>query len=145
MNLFDHVNAIYLNQDVHYFDALSEEDQKVWNTYIVNRTISMNMAYLPIVNEVQQYMYSLNPNSVYLFYSQILPKGKQYNKYIKKTEKDIYPDWLLDVVKGQYQLSYKEAREYLDIFHHSKSGKESLTELLNDCGIESTQRESIGL
>lgn len=142
MNLFDHVNAIYQNQDVHYFDTLSEEDKKAWSTWVVNRTISMNMDYVSIVNELQQYMYSLSNNDVYLFYSQILPKKKQFNKYIKKSKKTETPEWLVELVQRQYSISIAEAEDYIAILQASPK---LLTDFLEDHGIEENKFTEAGI
>ena len=53
--LFDHVEAIYTNQRIDYFDNLSDGDKKSYNNYMVNRFLSMNVHQAPFVNELQKY------------------------------------------------------------------------------------------
>ena len=78
-SLFDHVDAIYTNQKIDYFGTLTEADKKSYNNYMVNRFLSMNTHQLPFVNELQKY--TLDTKTHYLFFSQLLPRGKQFNKY----------------------------------------------------------------
>src|SRR5690606_27071652 len=106
--VFDHDNAIYTDQRRNYFDDLDEEDQKTFNNYMVNRIISMNPDYIPIVNEFQRFYGELRPREVYLFYSQLLPKKKQFNKYIKGKKEIRYEDWLIDILVTYYNISKSE-------------------------------------
>lgn len=131
--LFDHIDAIYTNQKVDYFDTLSDTDKKSYNNYMVNRFLSMNPHQLPFVNEIQKY--NLDTKSHYLFFSQILPRGKQFNKYVKKTKEVKYEDWLVDIVTRHYNVSVLEAEEYLEIYY--KQNKSALKMLCEAYGVDS--------
>ena len=74
--LFDHLNAIYLNQSPQYWESLTEAERKSYSTFMINRFLSMNMNYIEIVNALQEYYGSIGPRESYLFYSDLLPKGK---------------------------------------------------------------------
>jgi len=127
--LFDHVNAIYQNQSVTYYDELDDVDKKTFNVYMINRFISMNMNYVEIVNELQKYYESTTPRSQYLFYSQLLPRGRQFNKYIKAGKKEKIEDWAIDVLVLYYNVSKSEALTYLDILKSFDVGKEWLNSI----------------
>lgn len=131
--LFDHINAIFSNQSISYFDDLNEGDKKTFNTYIVNRGISMNHDYIELVNEIQKYL--LPPRETYLFYSQILPKGKQYNRWVKSQKRTReYEEWIIDLVCKYYECSTVEAQSCLDIYYSSDKGREDLKSLLKKFG-----------
>lgn len=130
--LFDHIDAIYTNQRIDYFDNLSDGDKKTYNNYMVNRFLSMNPHQLPVVNELQKY--NIPQNVHYMFYSQVLPRGKQFNKYIKKTKEVKYEDWLIDIVVKHYNVSIAEAEEYLHIYY--KQNKTALRELCELYGVD---------
>jgi hypothetical protein len=138
--LFDHINHIFEQQKISYFDELEESDKKTYNVYMVSRFISMNPDYLPIVNELQQYWGQIGPRESYLFFSQALPKKKQFNKYIKSTkDASDYEDWVVKLVAKHYMVSTSNAEEYLRTYYGSVTGKEALKELLSGYGIDPKQ------
>jgi hypothetical protein len=117
--LFDHVDAIYTNQKSDYFTSLSDADKKSYNNYMVNKFLSMNPHQLPFVNELQKY--TVSPELHYAFFSRVIPRGKQFNKYIKGKKENSYETWLVDLVREHYCISTVEAIDYLDIFYkHDK-------------------------
>lgn len=134
--LFDHLNAIYADQSVDYFDTLEDADKKSYSAYMINRLISMNPSYAQVANEFQLYLNTLTPRESYLFYSQIVPKGKQFNKYIKSQKKETYDEWLVALVKRHYDVSLYEATDYLRIYFASDVGKANLQTLLEMYGAD---------
>lgn len=131
--LFDHIDAIYTNQQPNYFDTLSEADKKSYSNYMVNKFLSMNVHQVPYVNELQKY--TLTPELHYAFFSRIIPKGKQFNKYIKKTKDVKYEEWLVNIVVKHYNVSVVEAEEYLQIYY--KHDKAALRKLCEAYGVDS--------
>lgn len=131
--VFDHLSVIYENQNINYWDNLSSSDKKTYNSYLINRFISMNRDYVEVVNEIQKY--PIENRESYLFYSQILPKGRQFNKYIKAAKADSYEKWALELVSKYFQVSLREAYTYMEIFYMSKEGKEELREICENYGI----------
>ena len=126
--LFDHVDAIYTNQKSDYYTSLSDADKKSYNNYMVNKFLSMNPHQLPFVNELQKY--TLTPELHYAFFSRVIPKGKQFNKYIKGKKENDYDAWLVDLVREHYGVSSAEATEYLDIFYkHNKAELRGLCQM----------------
>lgn len=123
--LFDHIDAIYTNQKSDYFTSLSDADKKSYNNYMVNKFLSMNPHQLPFVNELQKY--TVSPELHYAFFSRVIPRGKQFNKYIKGKKESAYEAWLVDLVREHYNISTAEATDYLDIFY--KHGKGELRTL----------------
>jgi hypothetical protein len=119
--LFDHIDAIYTNQKSDYFISLSDADKKSYNNYMVNKFLSMNPHQLPFVNELQKY--TLSPELHYAFFSRVIPRGKQFNKYIKGKKESAYETWLVDLVRGHYNVSTAEATDYLDIFYKDNKGE----------------------
>lgn len=143
--LFEHLDEIYTQQRVNYWELIEESDQKTFNVYMVNRFISMNPDYLLIVNELQQYWGQVTPRAVYLFYSQILPKKRQFNKYVKSSKETQYDEWVVELVCQHYHVSNKEAEEYLHLFYTSAAGKTRLRELLESYGCDAKKIKKAGL
>jgi hypothetical protein len=127
-SLFDHLKAVYENQSVTYFDTLEDPDKKTYQTFMINRLVSMSPAFVPYANVAQMYG-TMEPRISYLFFSQLLPKGKRYDKYIKGEKVDKYPDWMVDVVTKHFLVSSTEAITYLDIYHNTVDGKAELRHL----------------
>lgn len=126
--VFDHVNSIYTEKDSTYLAGLSKSERGQYTKFMVNRIVSMNPSYLPVVNEIQMYS-KLPDNNHYMFLSDMTPRRKQFNKYIK-SKKSIYPDWLIDLVQTYYSVSKREAVEYTMLFF---SSPERFARLRNLC------------
>jgi hypothetical protein len=144
-SLFDHFNAVCLDQSVDYFDNLSEPDQKSFNAFMMNRLVSMNMDLLPLAAEFSQYYGVYGSRESYLFYSQILPKGRQYNKYIKPTKETKYEEWLVELVTTYFNVSIREAIDYLDIFYSSDEGKADLRSICEKFGTDPKKFKKVKL
>jgi hypothetical protein len=112
--LFDHLNNIsYSKKD---WNTLSEMDKKSFSVYMVNRFLSMNMDYIDIVNEIQQYTNGqLKNKEIYNIYKNILPKKKGFFGYIKGSKKAKYSPDLLERLKIYFEVSYRELEDYLSI------------------------------
>jgi hypothetical protein len=133
--LFDHINEIYQSQKKNYFDTLDDGEKRTYSNYMVNRFLSMNIHQLPLVNEIQKY--NLPPDIHYLFFATTIPRGKQYNKYVKSAKAVKYEEWLVTLVAKHYTVSEVEATDYLDIYYDQH--KDSLRELCERYGIDKKQ------
>lgn len=125
-SLFDHLNAVYTNQSLEYFDTLDEADKKTYSAYMINRFISMNPTYLPLVNEVQKLLGVLRPREHYLIYSQALPKGRQHNAYIKGKKEEKYPEWMVDATVKYFEVNLHDAIDYIDMMYMTEGGRQNL-------------------
>lgn len=130
--LFDHINAIYQEQNRKYFSTLTDGDKKTYSNYMVNRFLSMNIHQLPLVNEIQKY--SLDPSIHYLFFATTLPRGKQYNKYVKSKSESKYETWMVELVAKHFTVSQDEAIFYLDIYY--EKDKDSLRTICQMYGVD---------
>ena len=92
----------------------------------------MNIHQLPLVNEIQKY--SLPNEAHYLFFVTTIPRGKQYNKYVKAAKETKYEDWLVTLVAKHYCVSEIEAISYLEIYY--RDNKSGLRELCEKYGID---------
>ena len=108
-SLFDHINQITATQNPNYWDEISDEDKKSWSNYMVNRFLSMNSDWMELVNELQKY--NLQPKELYKLYTNILPKGKRWLRYMKGKNDMDYPEWLINIVRNNDECSRKEAKE----------------------------------
>ena len=142
-SLFDHIKEITSVQKQNYWDTLSDGDKKTWSNYMVHRFLSMKMDWVELVNELQRY--NLKPKELYKIYTNILPKGKQWLKYIKGEKKMQYADWLVNVVANEMKVSKKEAYEAVDMYMLSEGGILELREICVKWGVEPKKLEKAGL
>lgn len=142
---FNHIDAIYNNQRLDYYDNLSDIDKKSFSPYVINMGISMNPDFLPVVNEANKYWDQLDARSLYLFYSQAIPKGKYYNKWVKGTKDVDYEDWLVDLVGRKFEVSKSEAKTYLNIFYKTDEGRDELRSICEGFGIDAKKLKKVKL
>jgi len=135
--LFDHLSGI-TDKKVKW-DSLSELDRKSFSPYMINRFLSMNMDFIELINEFQKYTIGgLDSREVYKLYSDVLPKQKQYNKYIKSKKSDTYQTELVELLSKHFLTSEKEALEALDMYFETSIAP--LKEILKKYG--KTDKES---
>ena len=132
--LFDHIKWITEKQTEDYWETLNDTEKKRWSNYMINRFLSMKMDWISFVNEVQQY--NLKPKDLYRLYIDILPKGKQWLRYIKRRKKMNYPNWLLEIMTKDFEISILEARHHLDMLYMTEQGKQEIREILMKYGTE---------
>lgn len=114
-SLFDHLS--FITDKKVSWDSLSEVDKKSFSSYMVNRFLSMNSNFIELVNEFQKYTVGqLESREVYKLYSDILPKQKQFNKYIKGKKADKYNPELVELLSKHYLISEREVLIYLDLY-----------------------------
>ena len=114
-------------------DTYTEGDWKAYNTYMVNRWLSMNSDVTEIINFIQKY-YSLDKKIHYKLLSDILPKQKLFTKYVKGKKVEKYNPELVTILAKHYEIGRKEAKMRIDIHKHFSHGVEALTEVLRSYG-----------
>lgn len=114
MSIFDHFNNVTYNKVE--WSKLSEINRKSFSSFMMNRLLSMNTDYIEIVNELQKYTVGLLPAEVvYTLYIDLIPKKKQFNKYIKANKETKFNSDLVELLSKYFCISLKEASEYLDL------------------------------
>jgi len=141
--LFDHLKHITEKQTVGYWDTLNNTEQKRWSNYMTHRFLSMKMEWIDMVNEIQKY--NLRPKDLYRLYSDVLPKGKQWLKYVKGKKDMKHPKWVLEVVSKYYESSLTEAQDYVEIFYATEQGKANLKSILQKYGSDPKEIKKLNL
>jgi len=94
-------------------EKISEESWNNWNSFMINRYLSMDINYIDIVNYVQK----INPNNkkqIYTIYREMIPEKKVYLKYVKNENKTNYKE-AAEYVADYLECSLGEADEYIPI------------------------------
>ena len=116
--IFDHLSGITDRKIL--WDVLSDTDKKSFSPYMINRWLSMNVDYIELVNELQRFTIGqLSPKETYKLYYDLLPKTKQFNKYIKGKKADKYNPELVELLSKHFLISESEARDYIDLYQES--------------------------
>ena len=142
-SLFDHVNQVTSVQNPNYWDDISDEDKKSWSNYMINRFLSMKSDWIDLVNEIQKY--PLEPKELYKVYTSILPKKKQWLRYIKGDKKMKHPKWVYEIVAKHLQCSMREASDAVEMFEISTGGQSELADILFKYGVEQKEVRKLGL
>ena len=108
MNIFDFAKLVCTKKTP--WEELSEEDQKVWNPYMVHRILSMNPDYLELVDHIQLRS-NMPPEMVYKTYCDLLPQGYSYHQYVKGGTKAS----ILKAISSYFEVPKKDAHYILHL------------------------------
>ena len=117
-------------------ENISEESWDKWNSYMINRYVSMDIRYVELANYVQTLPYE-NKQQTYTIYREMIPKTKVFLKYIKSRNKK-QNTTLVEYVAKHFECSLGEAEEYIDILR--EAGTRSI---LYRMGIEDKEIEKL--
>ena len=99
MTPFDFLKLIH-NKKVNWED-LTEDEQKTWNTFIINRALSFTSDYLDIVNKIQPYTGGqLTPAEIFKYYQSMLPSNYRFQKWIKGAKTNKFNKGLVEVIRA---------------------------------------------
>ena len=114
MTIFDWVNNILVYKKP--WDEFTEDEQKKFSPFIINRWLSMDKDFIEIVNFFQKYAIgTLESREVYNWYCDILPKGKRFNKYIKGKKNKKYDKEMINIISSHFEVSKQETKTYIDL------------------------------
>ena len=129
MTIFDWVNNVLVHKK--HWDSFTEDEQKKFSPFIINRWLSMDKDFIEIVNVFQKYSIgTLEPREVYKWYCDVLPKGKRFNKYIKGKKDKKYDSELINLLINHFECSKLEVKQYLELID-----KTELIEILEKYGM----------
>jgi hypothetical protein len=129
MTIFNWINEILVSKK--HWNEFTEDEQKKFSPFIINRWLSMDKDFLEIVNYFQKYSIgTLEPREVYKWYCDMLPRGKRFNKYIKGKKDKKYNTELIDIMVQHFECSKSQVKDYLDLI-----AKDELIEILEKYGM----------
>ena len=136
-SLFDHIKQITNVQNPMYWDTLTESDKKTWSNYMIHRFISMKTDWIEVANEIQRY-WELKPKNVYQFYTDMLPKGRTFLRYVKSKKKSKVEKWAMEHLVDYFECSTREVEQHLEILT-----KEQVTSILMKYGVDDKKLKKI--
>ena len=129
MTIIDWMNQLLVHKK--HWNDFTEDEQKKFSPFIINRWLSMDKDFIEIVNYFQKYSIgTLEPREVYKWYCDMLPKGKRFNKYIKGKKDKKYNTELIDIMVQHFECSKSQVKDYLELIH-----KNELMEILEKYGM----------
>ena len=133
MTPFDYLKLVH-NKKAKW-ESLNDEEQKSWNTFIINRALSFNSDYLDIVNNLQPHTGGqLTPAEIFKYYQNMLPNNFRFKKWIKGKKEKKHTPQLLATLSRHFECSYQQVEDYLVILD-----KKELKLLLNRLGIQENE------
>ena len=137
MTIIDWMNQLLVHKKS--WDEFTEDEQKRFSPFIINRWLSMDKEFIEIVNYFQKYSIgTLESREVYEWYRNILPKGKRFNKYIKSKMNKKYDDYLINTLCNYFECSKLQVEEYINLI-----SKEDLVSILEKYGTNPKQIKNI--
>ena len=137
MTIIDWMNQLLVHKK--HWDDYSEDEQKKFSPFIINRWLSMDKEFIEIVNYFQKYSIgTLEPREVYKWYCDMLPRGKRFNKYIKGKKDKKYNTELIDIMVTHFECSKSQVKDYLDLI-----AKDELMEILEKYGMNEKTIKSV--
>ena len=132
-SLFDIIS--YLTDKKKPWSELSIEEQKLFNVYMINRFLSMDLYLCEAINQLQQYTLNcMDKKDVYNLYFYLLPKQRFYLKYIKS--KNEIPEKDLDLLMKYYKLSRRECEDYYFILNKDGEGRKKIEQIRDNFAYE---------
>jgi len=129
MTIFDWLNEISYNKRP--WSSFNSEDHESFNPYMINRFISMKENYIDFVNAIQKY--SINKESLYNYYCQLIPKRKTFFRYIKPKKSTLNSN-LITILAKYFELSEREIKDNYQLI-----GKDLSQNILQNIGIDDKQ------
>ena len=137
MTIIDWMNQLLVHKK--HWNDFTEDEQKKFSPFIINRWLSMDNEFIEIVNYFQKYAIgTLKPREVYKWYCDVLPRGKRFNKYIKGKRDKKYDGWLIDILRKHFKENKNHIKEYLELI-----SKEELITILKLYGTDPKQIKTI--
>ena len=137
MTIIDWMNQLLIHKK--HWNDFTEDEQKKFSPFIINRWLSMDKDFIEIVNVFQKYSIgTLESREVYKWYCDILPKGKRFNKYIKGKKNKKYDSELVDIICRDFECSKLEAKQNLSLI-----SQEQVTHILEKYGTDPKKIKSI--
>jgi hypothetical protein len=117
-------------------EEISEESWEKWNSYMINRYVSMDIRYIELVNYIQTVPYD-NKQQLYNIYREMIPKAKTFFKYLKTNRKKKNTE-VIEYIAQHFECSLGEAEEYLDILREVGARR-----VLYDMGVSDKEADKL--
>ena len=137
--LFDHIGHIREKQTPNYFETLTDADKRTFVNYMINRFLSMDYDMVEVIDQLQKHSVGLKPRDYYRVLIEVVPRGRSFHKYVKSRKASENDVELVELIASHFEVSEKEADEYVNLFKLTDSGFTELRELCAKYGKETKE------
>ena len=117
-------------------EDITEDSWGNWNSYTVNRSISMQKEYIELANYVQSIPYD-QKKQIYSIYKEMIPKRKMFLKWIKSTQPSPNQQ-LVEHIASYFEVGQFTAKEYTKVLTNKE--KKSILESM---GIDEKEQKKL--
>lgn len=127
MNLFDILKSLTTKKDL----SKEEDFEKQYNSFMVNRYLSMNSNTVPHANIMNRYSSNIPKKQQYRFLQNTIPNKNIYFKYSKKNKLDKELLEAFDWASG-YRLNESRIIEVIKTIQNQKDKELIINKILSD-------------
>ena len=114
------------------WENLTDDEQKSYNKFIINRALGFNNNMLDIVNRIQSY--DVSPKESFKYYQNMTGDKFRFNKWIKGSKPNSFKPELLEIISKYLECSCNQAKDYLNILE-----KKEIKNLLKNMGLQDVE------
>jgi hypothetical protein len=140
--LFDHVSHIREVKSDNYYNSLTDSEKNTFSKYMLLRVLSMDSDIIEEMAFVSKYFQNIPNDQFYKLLIEIVPKGRRFSKYIKKSTGNIN-DTILTCICDKFKIGQKDAIDYYDIFMADERGTKDLISLIECFGYTEKEIEKM--
>lgn len=140
--LFDHVNHIREVKSPDYYQTLSDAERNSFNKYMLLRVLSMDSDIIEEMAFVSKYFQNIPNEQFYKLLIEVVPKGRRFSKYIKKTAGNIN-ETILTCICDKFKIGQKDAVDYYNVFMTDEKGIKDLVTLIESFGYSEKEVEKM--
>ena len=140
--LFDHVNHIREVKNPEYYQTLSDVERNSFNKYMLLRVLSMDSDIIEEMAFVSKYFQNIPNEQFYKLLIEVVPKGRRFSKYIKKTAGNVN-ETILTCICDKFKIGQKDAVDYYNVFMTDEKGIKDLVTLIERFGYSEKEVEKM--
>ena len=140
--LFDHINHIREVKNPDYYNTLSDAEKTSFNKYMIVRFLSMDPDLIEEMAFISKFFQLIPNEQFYKLLIEIVPKGRRFNKYIKKTAGNIN-ETIFTCICDKFKIGHKDAIDYYNVFIADEKGIKELVNLIESFGYSENEVEKM--
>lgn len=140
--LFDHVNHIREVKSKDYYKSLSDAEKNTFNKYMLLRVLSMDSDIIEEMAFISKYFQTIPNEQFYELLIEVVPKGRRFSKYIKKSTVNIN-ETILTCICDKFKIGQKDAIDYYNVFVTDEKGTKELVNLIEGFGYNQKEIEKM--
>ena len=140
--LFDHVSHIREVKSDNYYNSLTDSEKNTFNKYMLLRVLSMDSDIIEEMAFLSKYFQNIPNDQFYKVLIEIVPKGRRFSKYIKKSTGNIN-ETILTCICDKFKVGQKDAIDYYNVFMADERGTKDLISLIECFGYTEKEIEKM--